>query len=288
MKILIVRTALGLGLAMLGQLVATAGFVVNENFESSTPSPYTWSQQNSNPALATDSDPATSTGVIDSTQTGDWFAYRKNQAPDIDVQVTNVATPGAAQGNNYLRMRRSNQNVDIAMGYAFRPWDNPVTGGVVTASWKMYIPLLPPNIGAAAGIWLTSAANNNNNIGLNAASPVLFSFNPLANSDHLRYSEGNFANNVYLSSPKITTGVWQDWVLTTDLGAGQSTISINGVVSASFPHNTPTNQASLLVFQGAQGGAEFYVDDITISYIPEPSTIGMAALGAVIAMFRRR
>lgn len=288
MKILIVRTALSLGLVLAAQCAASAGFVVNEDFESSTPSPYTWSQQNSNPALATDSDPATTTGIVDSTQTGDWFAYRKSQAPDIDVQVTNNATPGAAQGSNYLRLRRSTQDVDIAMGFAFRPWNNPVTGGVLTASWKMYIPLLPPNVGAAAGMWFTTAANNNNNIGLNAASPVLFSFNPLSNPEHLRYSENNFANNVYLSSPTITAGVWQDWVLTTDLDAGQSTISINGVASASFPHNTPANQASLLVFQGAQGGAEYYVDDLTISYIPEPTAIGLAVVGAMIAVFRRR
>ena len=288
MKILIVRAALSLGLVLVAQCAASAAFVVTEDFESSTPSPYTWSQQNSNPALATDSDPATTTGVVDSTQTGDWFAYRKSAAPDIDVQVTNNATPGAAQGSNYLRLRRSDQNVDIAMGFAFRPWDNPVTGGVVTASWKMYIPLLPPNIGAAAGMWFTSAANNNNNFGLNAASPVLFSFNPLSNPDHLRYSENSFANNIYLSSPKITTGVWQDWVLTTDLNAGQTTISINGVASGSFPHNTPTNQASLLVFQGAQGGAEYYVDDLRISYVPEPATFGIMAFGAALMALRRR
>jgi hypothetical protein len=151
----------------------------------------------------------------------------------------------------------------------------------------MYLPVVSPAISLYSGVWFTSDLDNNHSVGLASSTPVLFSFNQA--TPNIRYSENNFANNPFLASPGATIGVWQDWKLVTDLDAGMSTISVDGVTSTQFPHNSASNAANGLVFQGAfEGGADYYVDDVRISYIPEPATLGLASMMLSLLAVRRR
>ena len=231
-----------------------------DNFESSTPTPHSWQEQFSGTQPSCDCDPLTMTGVTFSAQPGDWYVFNKNSVPDISTQVTNNPIPGAAEGNNYLRIHHGTvYPTDIGLAAAFEPWDEPQTAGTITATWKMYIPS-----GEQAGVWITGKLDNDNSFGQFAATPLFF----VSSNGDVRYYENFKLFNAVLDFDAVQADVWQDWKLVTNLDAGSAYLEVDGTASPSFGFNDTFSDpigANGLVFLGENElGSEFYIDDVRV------------------------
>lgn len=264
-----------LGVCALSSSTAVASFF--DDFESSVATPYSWQEQSTGTQPSSESDPATMNGVTMSAQPGDWYGYSNHLIPDIDFQVTNNPSPGAASGNNYVRLHRSG-DPDVAVAATFEPWDEPQTTGVIVAEWKMYIPSAPGDP-FQAGIWLSGKLDNDHSSGLFAASPTFF-----VKPDGTIRSFSNFLQTmVEFQLNNFQPDMWQTWKLVTDLDAKTAFIDLEGEISQTLEFNDTFSDpigANGLVFHaaaaGGVAGSEYYIDDVSVQSItPLPS--GFAA-----------
>lgn len=231
-----------------------------DNFESSTATAHSWQEQFDGAQPSCDCDPLTAHGVTFSAQPGDWFVFNKNQVPHIAAQVTSNLTPGAPEGNNYLRIHHGTvYPFDIGMAASFEPWDAPQTAGIITATWKMYIPS-----GEEAGVWMTGKLDNDNSFGQFAATPLFF----VNSNGDVRYYENFKLFNAVLDFDAVQADVWQDWKVVTNLDTGSAHLEVDGTVSPSFGFNDTFSDpigANGLVFLGENElGSEFYIDDVRV------------------------
>lgn len=260
-----------LGVLAIGSSEVFASFF--DDFESSDATPYSWQEQSDGTQPSSESDPATINGVTMSAQPGDWYGYSNALIPDIDAQVTSHPIPGAASGNNYLRLHRSG-NPDVVLAATFEPWDVPQTTGVIVAEWKMYIPSADDNP-FQAGIWLTGKLDNDNSSGLFAASPTFF----VKSDGTIRSFENFLQTTVEFTLSNFQPDTWQTWKLVTDLDAKTAYIDLEGEISQTMGFNDtfsdPIGANGLAFHAAAAGGAvgsEYYIDDVSVQSItPLPS-----------------
>ncbi|HWP40057.1 MAG TPA: hypothetical protein VNL70_03960 [Tepidisphaeraceae bacterium] len=265
---------------------ALADIVFSDNFETvPDPSPHTWAAQEADPGLRTQSDPVNTVYASFSAQPGQWFQYDASNVPPHSIQVTNVSPPGAANGNNYLRIHRGVGQNSAAIAAVIAPWDAPFTTGIVTASFRAYFPS-SNTTGFHGGIYGVSFLDNDHSIGTTGSKATLFVRHDPPGV--IRASFNLFNNNPNLSSPVASEDQWQLWTITSNLDTQTYTVDVAGVSSGPHAFNFPGPAMNGIAFSAIEG-AEFYIDDVVIDYvIPEPGSLGLAVATCAVALRRRR
>lgn len=239
---------------------APTSVLMRDGFETvPNATPYSYAEQFSGAQPSSESDPALTTGRAGRIVPGRWFAYDRSGTPDIDVQVTSNSTPGAASGDNYLRVHRGIGTGSAAIAAAFTEYEQPLTTGVLTASFQAQFPSTNPTA-FSGGIGLVQWLNNDFSGGTWDSKAFMF----VQDGGAVRHSFDMFGNNVFLG-PSVIEDQWQQWTISADLDAQTYVLTIDGVSTTPQPFNYEGNAVAGLIFTGIEG-AEFYVDDVEIEY----------------------
>ena len=219
--------------------------------------------------------PLRSTGVAGWDERGMDGTFSDSQEVQVmDQNFSQAYTPSSAsQGNNFLSIARDvggySSRAGVDLGQSF-------TTGVLTAEFMAWVPNVNTTDGSAqvqhVDVAFVSAFNNewNGRVALARTIDGSGSQNGSANEVHI-YGTGD--NN---TGQFFQTGVWEKWVVETDLDAGTTRVAVGNQAFSAAAANSGGSAGTFNI--GTIGGnAGFAIDAV-----PEPSTFAMLTLGLLL------
>ncbi len=198
----------------------------------------------------------------DMPQAGEWYRF---PASTPESHVIDSAVPGAHSGSNYLWIDRPTRgefgNAGISDGAT-------IPGTVVHAEWWMNV------TEGYAGFGFNTTPGNN----VQTLRPFLYAVPDAANTIGY-YVPASVNPNEYLPTGlNYLNDVWQKYELDTTIGSSSVTLTVDGI-SAPIPGPfgiSPTSTIDAvygMLFVSASSTVSFYVDDVLVEAIPEPSSL---------------
>ena len=205
--------------------------------------------------------------VPDMPQAGSWLRISN------ESHVINAASPGAHGGSNYLWIDRPTLSQFGNVGTS----DGATTpGAAIHAEFWMNI------VEGYASFGLNTGPGNN----VLLFQPLLYAV-PDASNTIGYYVPASVNPNEFLPTGlTYINNVWQKYELDTQLGSSTVKLTVDGV---SVDLNGPFGIAQSatidavygLAFTPASGTGSFYVDDVSISAVPEPTSVMLIGITAV-------
>lgn len=229
-----------------------------DNFESVSASTVDY------PDASGDFDPIATTG-----------AWTINEPATTTTQVTSFGTPGAAEGNQYLRSARTTTG-------GFNDFANfgMQTGGTLHAEFMYYV----VNSGTFTEKPFGTQISMTTSDGPAFATDYRFLLSNRT-STHTIWNYNGTAEADQDTGVPYLPGTWQLWEIDVNLDTQTFTFSIDGNSSASIPFMRTGNNASYINFNSGNNNTQFLVDAVPV---PEPTTLGTIGTAGLLLAARRR
>lgn len=210
--------------------------------------------------------------------TGDSWYIRESHANQ--AQLYKYASPGAASGNNYIKTRRE---ISSKYGQAHaRLSDANVTlletEGTLVVQTEINVASASANSAVITG-WHGEPSGS-----VSWHEGRTFDLYFEADGD-VMYYDGDYKD----TGLDYTIGTWQSVKIVADFDTDTYTVEVEGNPAAgSFAFHTSQSHIRSVLFGCSNDGTTAYYDDVQLDVIPEPMTMSLLGIGAVMMLVRRK
>lgn len=189
-------------------------------------------------------------------------------------------TPGQVDVASSMINLTSSETEDVSAELS----GSPYTVGVLTAMFDVVFTALPTAAGSYIAHFKDSTSGYRSRLVANATGAVSGTYRlGISNAGGSTATTVNVATDLNLNTTYTITMTW-------DLVSLASTLAINGGSSVAATDTTGNTAISVTSFAFRQntGIGTSKVDNLTVTYVPEPATAILGALGALGILRRRR